>query len=210
MIIYKCTNKINGKAYIGQTIKALEERIKGHSYETVRGVRRPFYNALRKYGFENFTWEILDESTEIREILNSLERFYIKKFNTLVPNGYNLAPGGEGNGGCLKGRERPEEAKANMRKPHGPQSDEHKRRLKQANIGKHCSSRKSRGPHKLDCMCASCQSKRGHSLNSGRICIHNFELKINKIVRPEEVQRYLDLGYQLGMIRGKFKTKALL
>ena len=49
---------------------------------------------MRKYGFENFTYEILQETNDI-DLLNELEIFYISYYNTLIPNGYNILEGGK-------------------------------------------------------------------------------------------------------------------
>lgn len=95
--IYKFTNKITNESYIGQSIN-LESRYKTHkkqhnnknhpSYNT------KFYIALRKYGFDNFTYEILEQNNNLtREKLNDLEKYYIKKYDT-YRNGYNMNQGG--------------------------------------------------------------------------------------------------------------------
>jgi len=60
-IIYKDTNKINGKAYIGQTIYSLEIRLKGHLKESKNNPKYPFQQAIAKYGIENFTSDVLEE-----------------------------------------------------------------------------------------------------------------------------------------------------
>lgn len=96
MIIYKATNLINGKIYIGKTGRTLKKRIKEHLYEA--SSNRCCYllhKAIRKYGSENFKWEIIDRCL-FEESLNELEKYYIKKFNSLKPNGYNIYEGGEG------------------------------------------------------------------------------------------------------------------
>lgn len=54
MIIYKATNKINGKVYIGQSHKSLEERMRRHKNDSIRQDSY-FYRAIRKYGWENFS-----------------------------------------------------------------------------------------------------------------------------------------------------------
>ena len=98
-IIYKYTSP-SGKSYIGQTIKTLEKRAKytGEGY-----ARCPvFYKAILKYGFENFTCEILEEITldskeAVKVQLDLLEEKYIKEYNTLAPYGYNTRLG-NGNG----------------------------------------------------------------------------------------------------------------
>jgi group I intron endonuclease len=95
MIIYKATNLINGKIYIGKTITGLSSRISKHLWDSKhKKFKSYFCNALEKYGKDGFKWEILTE-TESKNKLNLLEKFYImayKKMNNL----YNLTDGGDG------------------------------------------------------------------------------------------------------------------
>ena len=91
-VIYKLTNKINGKPYVGQTTRTPEERFIDHKYCQTSNIGR----AIRKYGEENFTIEVLEEC-ETKEQLNEREIFWIAFFNCMVPNGYNVAEGGQGN-----------------------------------------------------------------------------------------------------------------
>ena len=95
MIIYKATNKINGKCYIGQTRHSLEHRKTAHLRKAEKGVETHFYQAIRKYGEENFEWEILCSAND-KKRLNELETFYITKFNS-IKNGYNMVDGGDNN-----------------------------------------------------------------------------------------------------------------
>lgn len=90
-IIYKITNKVNGKSYIGQTRYTIEFRWNQHKHKRDNTY---FHNAIRKYGIENFNIEILEECNI--EDLNSREIFYIAKYDTFS-NGYNLTIGGSGN-----------------------------------------------------------------------------------------------------------------
>lgn len=94
-IIYKITNTINGKIYIGQTTKTLEERLKYHKRDSQR-LDTFFYRAIKKYGWENFKAEIIDDSANTKEELDALEQYYIKKYNCFDnPNvGYNTQSGG--------------------------------------------------------------------------------------------------------------------
>jgi group I intron endonuclease len=95
MIIYKSTNKINGKVYIGQTTQTLEKRIKGHIKESRIDNNRPFMLSINKYGSDNFTFEIIDTSNNIDE-LNEKEIYWIDFYNSISPNGYNITGGGQG------------------------------------------------------------------------------------------------------------------
>lgn len=80
IIIYKATNNINGKIYIGQTIHSLEYRKKQHenSINTKHSQKRAFVKAIKKYGKENFSWEIIDDSAKTLEELDLLEIYYIE------------------------------------------------------------------------------------------------------------------------------------
>lgn len=95
-IIYKVTNKLNGKVYIGQTIRKLSERRNGHIKDSKSNSNLHFHNALRKYGIKQFVWEIID-TTRSRIELNKKECFYIKEYNSFDKRyGYNMTYGGEG------------------------------------------------------------------------------------------------------------------
>lgn len=94
MIIYKVTNTTNNKCYIGKTTKTLDERKKSHLKNFRLGKKSKFYNAIKKYGVDKFTWEELIKC-ENNDILNEMEIFFIKKYNSFN-NGYNSTLGGEG------------------------------------------------------------------------------------------------------------------
>lgn len=94
MLVYKITNRVNGKAYVGLTTKTLKQRWQKHGDRTVEGLHTPFYNALRKYGFENFKREILYETSSVEE-LRVCERALIASHGTLILEGYNVDIGGE-------------------------------------------------------------------------------------------------------------------
>lgn len=82
---------INNKAYIGQSINP-ERRFVGHCSRAKNDSdNSPIHAAIKKYGKENFKLEIL----EWTENYNIREKELIKKYNTLSPNGYNIADGGE-------------------------------------------------------------------------------------------------------------------
>ncbi len=99
MAIYKLTNKINGMIYIGQTIvKNPFTRINRHFNQNKHNQFR-LQNAIQKYGKENFSIFILDDTIDIN-LLNELEQYYIDFYNCLSPEGYNLKKGGENGGPC--------------------------------------------------------------------------------------------------------------
>lgn len=95
MIVYKATNKINGKCYIGQTRHSLEHRKTIHLRCAKKGVETHFYQAIRKYGEENFEWEIICGAND-KKRLNELETFYIQKYDS-IKHGYNMVDGGDNN-----------------------------------------------------------------------------------------------------------------
>ena len=97
--IYKITNNINNKSYIGQSTD-IERRFAQHKspYERERFSEKPLYKAIAKYGINNFSFEILEECPV--EELSQKEEYYIKKYNSLChKNGYNIRSGGEKNSG---------------------------------------------------------------------------------------------------------------
>jgi group I intron endonuclease len=88
--IYKIENLINGKVYIGQSVH-IERRWREHKQDADRLVGK----AILKHGEENFIFSILEEPLVSQ--LDEREIYYIQKFNSLVPNGYNLLSGGYAN-----------------------------------------------------------------------------------------------------------------
>lgn len=88
--IYKITNKVNGKSYIGQTRYTIESRWKQHQHKKDNVY---FHNAIKKYGADSFIVEQLEEC-DIKD-LDSREIYYIAKYDTFH-NGYNLTIGGSG------------------------------------------------------------------------------------------------------------------
>lgn len=90
MVIYKITNLINGKCYIGQTTQPLYKRYWRHCHN---GTSSVIGAAISKYGKENFKIEAIDHAHNIDE-LNNKEIFWINFYNSVAPNGYNIAGGG--------------------------------------------------------------------------------------------------------------------
>lgn len=94
MIVYKATNNINNKVYIGITTKTLEHRKSIHKKDS-KTKDTYFYKAIRKYGFENFSWEVIDTASSIEE-LHQKEIAYIKQYDSFdnKEKGYNTTSGG--------------------------------------------------------------------------------------------------------------------
>jgi len=122
MIIYKIQNKINGKIYIGKTIRDLNKRISEHLES-----KSYIGDALRKYGLECFDISIIDYA-ETREWLNDKEIEYINQYNCKHPNGYNLTDGGEG-----FASKHTEETKQKMRKLW---TEEKRQKMRSIHLGK--------------------------------------------------------------------------
>jgi len=97
MLVYKVENIKNHKIYIGITTKTLKERRKGHEHAWHNKKVTYFDQQLHEEGKENFSWEIIDESAKNLYELSSLEKFYIKKYNSFYDTGfgYNRTTGGQ-------------------------------------------------------------------------------------------------------------------
>lgn len=133
MIIYKITNKINGKCYIGQTIQTLEQRWYKHLHDSRCPAIR---DAIKKYGEDNFSVEVIDTAETIEE-LNEKEVYWISFFDSLVPNGYNLQNGGK-NCRCTEStKQKLSELNRGKNNPNygKPRSEETKRKVSNARKG---------------------------------------------------------------------------
>lgn len=110
MIVYRATNNINGKSYIGLTKGSLSSRKATHLHAVRKGSGTYFHNAIRKYGVDSFTWKVAaycSSEQEMRNIETSLISYY-KSFGC-----YNLAPGGCG--GYVVPDEKKDEWKGKLR-----------------------------------------------------------------------------------------------
>ena len=98
--VYCITNLINSKRYVGKTISTIDERWREHCQDSQkeRCEKRPLYDAMNKYGIENFKIEEL-EYIEDDSQLSEREIFWINELQTYGRNGYNATLGGDGK--CL-------------------------------------------------------------------------------------------------------------
>ncbi len=176
MIIYKITNLVNGKVYIGQTTMSLDKRWNTHCN---RKNRPGISVAIQKYSKENFTIEEIDGANSLSE-LNYLEEHYIYIHNSMAPNGYNILPGG-------RNSKHTEETKQKMRKQRNPilnaenqeyrkRSEVTKQKISKANKGRVLTEEhrrkigeKSKG-HKVtdEQKLAISKANKGHKYNIGR------------------------------------------
>lgn len=101
--IYKAVNLCNWKVYIGQTTRKPQTRWNQHIQSAKSGDDKhciKFYRALRKYGTEMFSFDVIAEvdrndTKELHSVLDSLEQYYIKYYDS-IENGYNITEGGKG------------------------------------------------------------------------------------------------------------------
>lgn len=93
--IYKITNRVNSKVYIGMTSHTLHERLLGH-FRHSKNPKFRLHQAIKKHGKENFYIEEVD-AAESQEAANNLEQYWIDRLNsTNYDIGYNMTQGGSG------------------------------------------------------------------------------------------------------------------
>lgn len=95
--IYKITNNLNHKSYIGKTTYTIDHRFKQHinNAKTREDLAHlPLYMAMNKYGIDNFSIEEVEQVSD-NDLLSQREIYYIEKYDTYL-NGYNATKGGDG------------------------------------------------------------------------------------------------------------------
>lgn len=128
MHIYKITNLINNKVYIGQTVqKNPKMRWYSHQADASSGKKTHLYDSIRKYGIENFSWEILQKASSLDE-LNILETYWAEHFSKLGFILYN-------NRGTGNNKLHSERSKIKMRK--AQKAAHERRRISNGGIEKH-------------------------------------------------------------------------
>lgn len=105
--IYKYQNIVNGKVYIGQTVN-LQSRMSSHRNKA-KFLKNKFYNAVRKYGWASFSYEVIAEiyansDQELTTILDQLEVYYVARYDSYY-NGYNSTLGGHSKRGYKMSQE---------------------------------------------------------------------------------------------------------
>lgn len=138
--IYKATNRVNNKSYIGFDSK-WPRRKTGHKDSYLKE-DTVFYRALRKYGWDNFDWEIIYQSKDLVHTKNEMENHFIYEHNTFIhfgnSQGYNMTLGGDGTLGSKQTIETKEKTKKTMLEKYGvehqSQSPEIHERKKQTSL----------------------------------------------------------------------------
>lgn len=98
--VYLITNHINNKKYVGVTHRGYLKRYHEHISCAKSGRKSVLYDAMRKYGLQNFSVRLVESDIADKDI-QSKEQYYIKQYNTLYinRNGYNMTAGGHGMAG---------------------------------------------------------------------------------------------------------------
>lgn len=152
--IYRYRNKINGKVYIGQTID-VERRKKEHLQCCENNTGFTFHRALRKYGYDNFEFDILHKVEANKPYfkirMDELEMKEIQCHRSITPNGYNIASGGQGgdNGKAVH---------------EWAQSEEGKKRIKER------SERMKSSSPRIEKICEECGIKYLAKSNKSKFC----------------------------------------
>ena len=131
-LVYKVTNIVNNKIYVGQTIVGLKTRRENHvNAALAERDNNYFHNSIRKHGKDNFEWEIIGCANSKSE-LNDLEIYYINKLKSFE-KGYNLTEGGGG----MTNYVITEEHRKNLSESHKgyKPTDEHRKRISEALMG---------------------------------------------------------------------------
>jgi len=127
MIIYKTTNLLNGKIYVGKDSKNNPNYLGSGIY---------IYKSIKKHGKENFKKEIICECCS-KEELNKKEKYWIKTLNSKIPNGYNISDGGDGGDNFTFNPNRENiRKKQSVIKKGKLHSEEHNRKIGLSQIGK--------------------------------------------------------------------------
>lgn len=210
--IYCFTNKLNSKRYVGQSVN-IENRYKAHLNRVNEDSY--FHNALKKYGIDNFNFQILIECPE--DNLNYWEKFYIKYYCSNIKEfGYNLTEGGslKLSEESIKKAVETKRIKYNNDPTYKENiSRAQKRRFEDPNERYKCGN-STRGKHSWNYGLKGSNSSwlKGNNLpeylkenlhkkHVGRIWVNNSE--ISKQIYPEELDNYIKLGYTRGRLYPK-------
>lgn len=124
-VVYKHTNTLSNKCYVGKTKHGIDKRWEGHVVAALRGSMLHLHAAIRKYPLDSWKHEIL-ESIETNEAANLCETRWITDLRSNDPQlGYNMTPGGDGGPTCT-----PEQMSVKMKGV--PKTPEHRRHMRES------------------------------------------------------------------------------
>lgn len=204
--IYKITNLINNKIYIGKTKYSIETRFKNHLWSIDHHrTKSLLYDAMNKYGKDNFKVEQIDQADSLEE-LNKKEQYWISKLNSRNPSiGYNICKGGEcGPGGPMfKGHQHTEQTKQQMSIDRsGSKNSNYGNRWNQSDDLKALHSRLSSGEN--NGMYGKHHSNQTKQLirdsKKGKIWITNLKTLKTKFINPEDLNLYIEQGWEKGRL----------
>lgn len=146
-VIYKITNLVTNKIYIGKTTKDPDEYWHYHKIRANGGyVNKYLYSSMNKHGVENFTFKVIEEIEDIsidklNSQLNALEQHHISSLGSKVPDGYNLTDGGEGTLGMVFSKEHRENISKSCKGRRSPRkgatlSEKTKEKLSKVRMGR--------------------------------------------------------------------------
>ena len=165
--IYKITNKINGKVYIGQTKKTIEERFQEHLKKAKIHTNRYLYDAMNKYGYENFIVSQIEKCPDNN--LDEREIFWIAFYqsnNKLY--GYNMTAGGGGGNTWIN----------------NPHKEETSKKISQTNKGKH-----KKTPEQIKIFIEKTKEKNTIQINKDE-----FEKDIKNFMSIEDICKKYNIG----------------
>lgn len=224
MIIYKYL--LNGKVYIGQTVRTMEIRHFYHVYIAIHGGTSHFYHAIRKYGSENLKYEIIEKCKDI-DHLNEREKFWIKHYKSNDPKfGYNMTEGGDGTAGYhhseeaiekmriakigkFAGKDNPMFGRVGELHPlFGKKGKDHPaygKKLSQDAIDKIRKATTGKNnpfwgkKHSQESINKMIESNSGENSHAYGTCwMYNLELNLTKQIKKEEVEDHLNKGWIKG------------
>lgn len=195
--VYKITNSINNKVYVGRTIRSIEQRYKEHLQSLENGDTRHLYSAMRKYGVNNFKIELIEECSTLDEMIEK-EAYYCELLEAYT-KGYNMTTAGEINPmECKK-------AKASHRRK--MQSEQVKSKISEtmklirSTSTKTLLIRKGKEGKRISPDELTYYINNGWEVGSnlkGRIRIHRKDNSAETSVWSDELEKYLSDGWALG------------
>ena len=142
--IYLARNLVNGKVYVGYD-SSWPKRKHEHQYHSQHtDSNKMFYNAIRKYGWDNFEWSVIYQSEDAEHTLKVMENHFIEQYRSYIhypdSNGYNMTLGGEGTIGAVQTPETRRKISEALKgktkgRPKRPFTEEHKQNMSKAKKG---------------------------------------------------------------------------